>query len=214
MAGLLHVIDFNLNYGITALGRYPRSRVAKISLLFNRNVSLDAGAIVLKLHTTGVYFDGVAYPYGMGAVPTWSVSTNGARVDLIGFGGPNVIVGQDNYRVLRNGVYGLEVDGSKVHDAANAQITSDNYYHAFHVLFGDTDAPVDTPNGDGTTHHWAQVNTADKAIFDQAFGQPANYDACLDYDGSGAINSADNLQFMVDYAHTSNERRLEWDSYD
>jgi len=209
MAGLLHVIDFNLNYAISALSRYPHSRVAKISLLFNRSVSLDAGALVLKLHTTGVMWNGEACPSGIGAVPSWSVSTTGGRVDLIGFSGANVITGQDNFNTLADGVYAVEVVGSKVHDAANANITADNETKVFYVLFGDTNDSVDTSNGDGSTHHVATVNSGDKAIFDAAFNNPPNYDAGLDYNGSGSINSGDSLEFHANLNHP-----MEWDTYD
>jgi hypothetical protein len=85
---------------------------------------------------------------------------------------------------IADGLYDLDLDHTKVHDAAH-QILATDYVFSFFRLYGDF-------NGDGT------VNNADNFQFSKAFNKSvgqAGYLAFFDFNRDGTINNSDNFQF-------------------
>ena len=136
------VVSVTPNGNLPSLAGPQRSRVASLVITFDQPVLLDANAVTLALHTKNVSFGGAAQPSGIGAVPT---SLNLATADHITwtltFAG-NTDDGADGLRSLRDGVYDLVVDATKVHLLAAPGIPmAANSTTTFHRLFGDTGAP-------------------------------------------------------------------------
>jgi autotransporter-associated beta strand protein len=184
---------------ITGLEGPQGSRVASLVVAFDQPVQLDANALSLTLHTSGVVFGGEAKPAGMGAVPTNLVSSTGDNITYtITFTGAGTVeTGTDGISSLKDGVYDLVINAAKVHPVFAPRVNmAANQVKTFHRLFGDTDLPTGVPNGAGGTIFSAVVNTGDNLAFRTAFNRPVpDYLAYLDFDGSGLINTGDNLEF-------------------
>jgi hypothetical protein len=75
-------------------------------------------------------------------------------------------------------------------------MTGANTMTTLHRLFGDAGIPDSVVNAGPTTFS-AIVNSSDNFDFSSAFNKPhgGGFQAYLDFDGDGAINSLDNLQF-------------------
>jgi hypothetical protein len=98
----------------------------------------------------------------------------------------------DGFSSLKDGVYDLNIDAGKVHLAGLPSVNmAANSTTTFHRLFGDTPTSIG-----GSTFLSAVVNTGDNFTFRSAFNRTApDYQAYLDFDGSGLINTGDNFEF-------------------
>jgi autotransporter-associated beta strand protein len=189
-----NVVAVTLNGGVTGFTGDQRSRVVAVQVAFDGPVTCDPGAFSLGLHTNGVTFDGVAYPGGYGTVPsnisfttsdniTWQITFQGGTDD-----------GGDGQNSLKDGVYDFTIDGDKVHSVGSGQPLGVDVTSTFHRLYGDTDAPTQTPPPDGP-NFFAIVNTGDNLNFRSAFNNPVNYKPYLDFGGESFINTGDNFEF-------------------
>ena len=150
------------------------------------------------LHTNNVSFGGAPMPTGIGAIPTLTVTpSTDFKTWTITFSGPNVETGAvDLLSSLKDGVYDLNIDATKVHPngmpAVNMVGNSTTRSTAFLAT------PTRRP-------HWmtaprilfaAVVNTGDNLDFRNAFNKPSGggYQAYFDFEGDGAITSLDNLR--------------------
>jgi hypothetical protein len=195
VAALPRVVSATPNGNIPGLAG-SNSRVVSLVVAFDQPVQLDAHAIALSLHTGNVIYNGVPQPSGMGAAPaSLNISTANNVTWIITFAG-NTDAGLDGYNSLKDGVYDLTIDATKVHPLGIPALNmAANLTTTFHRLFGDTGAPTTPPSGTPNVDFEAVVNSGDNLAFRQAFNNPANYKALLDFNGDGVINSGDNLQF-------------------
>jgi hypothetical protein len=190
------VLGVVVNGDNSALAGPQRSRVASLTVTFDRAVHLDDGAIALALHVNNVRVDGAEQTAGFGRLPS---ALNLATADnvtwVVTFAG-NTDNGLDGLSSLKDGVYDLNIAGAKVHpkDALSVAMAAD-WTTTFHRLFGDVGAPATPSGGTPGTDFLAAVNTGDNLAFRAAFNNPAAYTPHLDANGDGAISTGDNLQF-------------------
>lgn len=199
------VLSVTPNAGQSAFVGAQRSRVVNMTVVFDQAVQLDENAISLALHTKDVSYGGALQPNGFGSLPTTlNFDSTDNKTWTITFSG-NTEVGADGFQSLKDGVYDLIIDGSKVHPqgspTVNLGATSTT---TFHRLFGDTGAPATPAGGVQGVDFQAIVNTGDNLVFRNAFNNEANYKAYLDFNGDGTINSGDNLQFRTRFNKTLN----------
>lgn len=151
-------------------GASQRSLVRRIDVVFSEAVTLNAGAVTVKL-SSGAAIPGV----------TVGVSNPSAdqRSYILTFSGPSVVNGS-----LPDGVYDLVISAASVHDLDDHVMVA-NYTQRFHRLFGDS-------NGD------RRVNLVDyrrvRLTLNRSSGQ-ALFDEVLDYDGNGVVDALDLAQF-------------------
>jgi parallel beta-helix repeat protein len=151
-------------------GSAQRSMVTRLTVTFNTQVTLGAGAFVVTPAAGGA------------AVPVSFTSTvvGGVTVATITFTGTTGgSIGDGNW-VLRT-------VASQVHDVASGAAMAADRTDTFHRLYGDV-------TGDGT------VNGADFNPFRVAFGAGVgnpNYRADFDFNGDGVINGADFNEFRL-----------------
>lgn len=161
--------------GVTVnAGAAQRSVVTQVGVVFSEAVTLDAGAVTVKLAS------GNAVP-NVTITPT-NPSGDG-RTWVLTFAGTGVIGGS-----LPDGIYDLVITASGVRDLAGNALTA-SYSQRFHRLFGDT-------NGD------KRVNLIDHRSMRATLGRPAGdplFNAALDFDGSGAVTVLDLSQFRRRY---------------
>lgn len=187
------VVSLTPNANIASLTGAQRSRVVSLVVVFDQAVQLETNAMALALHTNGVTFGGVAQPGGVGELPTsLSFATTDKINWVVTFVG-NTEPAADGFNSLKDGVYDLKIDATKVHPNGVPSVNmAANFTNTFHRLFGDTNVPTQTGADVAST-----INTLDNLAFRGAFNKPAGggYLAYLDYNGDGQINSGDNLQF-------------------
>src|SRR5262249_39347404 len=98
---------------------------------------------------------------------------------------------------LKDGVYDLKVDGSKVHPLGNTGVSGSGITTTtFHRLFGDTGLPETPVGGTPGTDFSSIINTGDNFIFRNAFNTPVGggYLTYTDFDGTMTINTGDNFE--------------------
>jgi hypothetical protein len=157
-------------------GSAQRSMVKSVTVTFDRVVTLDPGAFVLR-HAGGS---------AVGLRVATSV-VDGRTVAILTFTGSGVTGGS-----LADGTYKLTVRGDRVRDLVGRELDGDgdgngggDRTDAFHRLFGDAD-------GDG------DVDGVDRDRFRSAFGTTAadtGYLWYFDFDGDGDVDGRDNGQF-------------------
>jgi hypothetical protein len=146
-------------------GSAQRSRITRLTVTFNKVISLDSGALTLA---------------GFAGQLTSAVDNSGGQSTVtLTFDGLGTEFGS-----LADGNYTLTVTGAYVHDAAGNQL-SGNASLNFHRLFGDI-------NGDKAVN--GLDLTAFRNAFGTV-STDANYLSFLDFNGDGAINGADLIQF-------------------
>jgi hypothetical protein len=177
-----------------------------VAIVFNQAVQLDVNAVTIALHTNNVTYNGVAQPNGKGTLPTsLSVGTIDNVTWIVTFNG-NTDNGKDGLNSIKDGVYDLRVDATKVHPVGVPALgMAASSLTTFHRLFGDIDAPAATPGPGGTTDFLARVTSIDNLAMTTAFNRPLAYNAALDFNGDGAITSLDNLFFRLNF-----NRPLTW----
>jgi autotransporter-associated beta strand protein len=196
VAAPLQVVSASANGNVPGMSG-DHSRVVNMTVAFSQPVQLDSDAIALSLHTNNVSFGGVAQPNGFGSLPTSLVLNTTDNMNwTVTFSG-NTDNGADGFASLKDGVYDLNIDGAKVHPIGAPGVSMGGSSTAtVYRLFGDTDAAASTPAGgvEGVDFQ-AVVNTGDNLNFRNAFNNPDNYVAALDFDGDGVINTGDNFEF-------------------
>jgi hypothetical protein len=114
---------------------------------------------------------------------------------IVTFAG-NTDPGVDGFDSLKDGVYDLNVDASKVHPfGVPGGNMAANSSTAFHRLFGDAGGAATPSGGAPGVDFQAVVNSGDNLVFRGAFNNATAYKAYLDFNGDSVINSGDNLQF-------------------
>jgi hypothetical protein len=194
--GLPIVNSVVINGNLANLAGPQRSRVASLQVNFDQPVQLDTNAMTLALHTKDVVYFNVVQPSGFGALPTSLVlSTTDNITWIVTFSG-NTDAGLDGIQSLKDGVYDFKIDATKVHPLGIASLNAAaSSTTTFHRLFGDTNAPETPPGGVPGLDFFAIVNADDNLMLRGAFNNAATYNASLDFNGDGVINSGDNLQF-------------------
>jgi hypothetical protein len=200
------VVSVTPNSNIPGLAGAQRSRIASLVVAFDRPVQIETNAIALAVHASNVFFAGAFQPFGMGAIPTLVLSNSPDRKTwTVTFTGANTELGADGLASLKDGVYDLNIDATKVHPVSvpGINMTSANTTTTFHRLFGDTDAPSTPPGGTPGVDFTAVVNTGDNFVFRGAFNRLGpDYKAYLDFDGDGIINTGDNVEFRNRFNRT------------
>jgi len=201
-----HVVSVTVNGNIPSLAGSQHSRVVSLVVAFDQPVQLDTDALTLAPHTNNVVFAGVAQPAGIGVLPASLVlATTNNITWVVTFSG-NTENGADGLNSLQDGVYDFNIAAAKVHPLGVPGISmAGNASTTFHRLFGDVNPPTTPAGGLPGSDFEAVVNSADNLIFRNAFNNPANYKAFLDFNGDGLINSLDNLQFRNRF-----NRPLKW----
>ena len=154
--------------------------------------------MTIGLHTNGVSYNGVAQPTGYGTLPSsLSLSTANAIIWSIGFIGNTDDGIADGFNSLKDGVYDLVVDATKVHPLGKPvenMVASSTT--TFHRLFGDVNSPTPTTPTGGTpgVDFEAIVSSADNLVFRGTFNNDANYVSSLDFNGDLSVNSGENFQ--------------------
>jgi hypothetical protein len=153
-----------------------RSMVTSLTVTFDRQVTIDAGAFELRRQGGGV----------VGVNVAMSVA-GGKTVAVLTFAGPGVVAGS-----LADGNYTLTVRGDRVRDAVGRDLDGDadgasggDRADGLHRLFGDSD-------GDG------DVDRLDRDLFRSAFQTSAadiGYLWYFDFDGDGDVDGRDNGEF-------------------
>jgi fibronectin-binding autotransporter adhesin len=190
------VVSITTNAGLPGFAPPQSSRVINQTVTFDQAVQLDPDAITITLHLNNVAYDGIPQPSGYGTVPaTVIVSSTDNITWTVTFSG-NTDNGADGFNSIRDGVYNINVIGSKVHPQGNPGVSgSSTFTQVFHRLFGDIHAPAQAPNGSGGIDFTAIVNSGDNLQFRNSFNNAATYKPYFDFNGDGTINSGDNLQF-------------------
>ena len=159
-------------------GSAQRSMVQSLTVSFNHAVTLDTGAFSIVLHANSTINGVTGQTSGTLPVLGWTTSDGGLSY-VITFSGAGVVNNS-----IADGLYDLDLDHTKAHDAANQLLATDAVF-SFYRLYGDF-------NGDGT------VNNADSFQFSRAFNKSAGqagFVAFFDFNGDGTINNSDNFQF-------------------
>ncbi len=213
-------IGFNANAGPTWGGYDPlvnggppgggqRSQITDVALFFDQKVNVAGQGIVLELVRPNVFFDGVWYPGGLGAIPSYTISTplSGPNTDYLqivgSFAGSNGHTRHDNLVALIDGAYRVRLTNGVT--SKDTGVPAFPYRHAFGTLFGDTTGEEPTPGG-GSTSMMLSVSTGDNFSFRGALNHPDGYRPDLDYEGDGVINTGDNLEFRSRF-----NKQLVWD---
>jgi len=195
------VSSITFNGGLTGFTSAARSRVINATVVFDQAVILDTGAMNLALHANNVNY--VGNPTGTGqpigaAIPatlTATPSTDSKTWTLTWSGVGAEVGSQDQLASLKDGVYDLVIDATKVHPVGSPNVNMPaNSTTVFHRLFGDTNASA--VSGSNFT---AILAGNDNLAFRGAFNKPVGggYLPYMDFNGDGNINSADNLAFRT-----------------
>jgi hypothetical protein len=194
------IVSVVVNGNIAALAGTQRSRIASVVTVFDQAVQVDPNAFTLGLHTQSVTYNDVDMPNGYGALPMTLIVTPSAdrKTWIVTFAGNTDDGVLDGYNSLKDGVYDFRVNGAKVHPlgAPSVSLGADRVT-TFHRFYGDNDLPDEVPLGLFGSDFEAMVLTRDNLLFRPTVNRPANYKAYLDFNGDGAINSFDNLQFRT-----------------
>lgn len=203
------------------------SRVCSVFLVFSEPVSIEADAATIRLHTNNVSLNGASAPGGVGAVPSFGLYQPFTRTNywvLRPFDG-DVDIGQDAqgtpfeglFNSVRDGVYDILVDGSKVH-AGDGRRGLD-WSGTFWRFFGKVTPPLTQGESALVDDYYVALTSADNLVFRNSFGANEastilytgdqdiypGYRRWLDYDGNGVINSLDNFVFETNF-----NRSLSW----
>jgi hypothetical protein len=177
-----------------------RSRVTSLIVTFDGPSQLEPNALTLTLHKNNVSSNGVLQPLGYGSLPTSLNVTTTDNVNWIVTFIGNTDNGVDGFNSLKDGVFDLNIDAAKVHPlgAPTVNMTANRTY-TFHRLFADNALPITPDGGTPGTDFMAINNTGDNLAMRSAFNKPidAGYQAFLDFNGDGVINTVDNLQFRL-----------------
>jgi endoglucanase len=169
-------------------GSVQRSQLTRLTLAFDRPVTLAAGAVRLELLNTGGSGrdDGTA-PSDASAGLAAPTSGDGGATWVFTFAGSSAFVDKTSGGTptgsLADGIYIVSVDPAKVTASGIAMTAPASL--TFHRLFGDV-------NGSKS------VNAADYNAFRPAFGNSAGqagFDPAFDFDNSGTVNALDYAQF-------------------
>ena len=148
-------------------GDAQRSIIDSLSTTFTKPVTLQSNALSLSMRGGATYAITSANPSGDAMTYTLSL-TNGSSL-----------------ATLPDGVYDLTFDNTKIADTVSGIAMAAPLTFTFHRLFGDV-------NGD------RRVDALDTLTFNLAQGSTSsqsNYQADLDYNGDGVINTLDALKF-------------------
>jgi len=200
--GQPQVVSVTPNADLTASAGNQRSSVNDLVVTFDQPVQLDPDAITLALHGN-VTFDGVTQPAGYGTLPAnVMVNTTDNKTYVVTFSG-NTDASVNGLGSLKDGVYNLNIDASKVHAMGSTGSTmAGNYTTTFYRLFGSTGGATTPEGGTPGTDFGARITSLDNLRFRQAFNNPANYSPYFDFNGNGAIDSGDNLAFRTRFNRT------------
>jgi len=196
------VLSVNPNGGVAGFTAAARSRVVNLQVVFDQAVLLDQGAMTLALHTNNVNYagntgGGTGQPNGAG-VPGTLIATPSSdnKTWTLTWSGANTEVGSvDQLASLKDGVYDLVIDATKVHPAGSPTVNmAANSTTVFHRLFGDTNPPAQS-GSDFTAILAGNDNLAFRGAFNKPVG--GGYVPYLDFNGDGNINSGDNLAFRA-----------------
>jgi hypothetical protein len=152
-------------------GSGQRSMVTKVTVAFDRAVTLADGAFNLQRVATG---------QAVGLRVSTQV-VGGRTVATVTFAGAGIVGGS-----LADGVYKLTVNGEKVRTSGTTARMVGTHTTSFHRLFGDLDADRRV----GSAARWMVHDRLGATRGD------ADYLAGLDYDGDGDIDAGDEYQVL------------------
>lgn len=193
------------------------SRIIDVFVRFNESVNIVPFGFTLALHTNNVVYDNTAYPNGFGTLPT---AVRVYCIDGVAGAGPGEFWRLDTFgdvtatdsrtyfgNCLKDGVYNIVVDGTKVSRAADFSKKGLNFRGTFHALFGDTNGATQVSLGGAATDWEARVNSADNLKFRTSFNNSVftvdtKYFSDFDFDGDRAISSNDNFEFRTRFNKT------------
>jgi len=199
--GQPQLVSATPNADLAGFSGTQHSSVNDVVVTFDQPVQLDPNAITLALHPN-VTFDGVTQPAGFGTLPAnVSVNTTDNKTYVVTFSG-NVDAGVNGLGSLKDGVYDLNIDASKVHGMSTGATMAGNYTTTFYRLFGSSDAATTPVGGAPGTDFSARITSLDNLRFRRAFNNNANYLPYFDFNGNGAIDSGDNLAFRTRFNKT------------
>jgi len=199
--GQPQVVSATPNSDLTTSAGDQRSSVNDVVVTFDQPVQLDPNAITLALHGN-VTFDGVTQPAGYGTLPAnVSVNTTDNKTYVVTISG-NTDASVNGLGSLKDGVYDLNVDASKVHAMGTGATMAGNYSTTFYRLFGSTGGANTPVGGTAGIDFSARITSLDNFRFRQAFNNNANYLPYFDFNGNGAIDSGDNLAFRTRFNKT------------
>jgi hypothetical protein len=184
------------------------SVVEQILVTFNEAVTLDPAAFTITNNAAGVTVIGGPAPntLAVNAIQT-PVGSSPSAQWIVTFSGPgtNPIPGGLG-NVIKDGLYILNVAGSKVH--ANGQ-TAANVSTGFWALFGSAYAPDNTVSGTiGDGNSEVVVDSPDFNLFKQAFGSESDlpgsasqpyYNVSMDSNLDGLVDATDFLNFKNNF---------------
>jgi len=188
------------------------SVVEQILVTFNEPVTLDDGAFSIVNDATAVTVNSGAAPNTLDVYATTAVvSGSGNTQWIVTFSGPgtNALTGGGVGHVIKDGVYKLHTDGSKVHaNGYTASATNDTVFWAMfgavhdNVLSGTT---VNIGTGYlGDTNSEVFLDGADYSEFATDYNsltdssQP-DYDVAMDYDLDGYYDGSTYTAFATSY---------------
>jgi hypothetical protein len=171
-------------------GALDRSQVKKLTVSFDRPVTLQTGAITLvRLNTGGSGANNNSAPTDASSALAAPTTQDGGKTWVYTFAAASPFVDKTSIGAstgsLVDGIYTLSVDPTKV--AANGVAMTTGGTLTFHRLFGDIN---------GTKN----VNAGDYNLFRGAFGKnstQAGYNAAFDFDNNGTVNAGDYNQFRA-----------------
>jgi len=199
--GQPQLVSATPNGDLAGFSGTQRSSVNDVVVTFDQPVQLDPNAITLTLHPN-VTFDGVTQPAGFGTLPAnVSVNTTDNKTYVVTFSG-NTDAAVNGLGSLKDGVYDLNIDASKVHAAGSGATMAGNYTTTFYRLFGSTSGETTPDGGTMGADFSARITSLDNLRFRQAFNNSANYLPYFDFNGNGAIDSGDNLAFRTRFNKT------------
>jgi Bacterial Ig domain len=189
------------------------SVVEQILVTFNQPVSLDSGAFSIVNNAGAVTVNSGPAPNTSAVSASFAeVSGSGGTQFIVTFSGAGTIaIPGGTGHVIKNGLYILHTDGSKVHaDGHTAPADNDT---GFWALFGDVtyhdisgvDLNVGTGYvGDGYSD--ASVGSPDYALFGDTYNStsdneyaPPEYDYMFDFNLDGSVAAGDWVAFTANY---------------
>lgn len=220
-----YVKKLYVNYGMPSnwAPNVQCSAVANIAIEFSEPVVVDEDAFEFRLSKSGVSYDGVDYTDGYGSVPTLVLCDQDGvvtpvwvprKIWVLKFSGSDSVVVNrtDGYACLKDGVYEIIVDGSRVIgsnesvDGVITQYPAHSFVDNVVALFGDADGSQQDMNG-LAGYAMSTVSTGDNLAFRQAFNNSNRYLPYFDYLGDGVINTGDNLELRTRFG-----KLLRWNS--
>ena len=180
------------------------SVVEQLLVEFNQAVTLDSGAFRICNDAAGVTVLGGYNPNTLAVTANTPIpvlatgnATTGYSQYIVTFSGPgtNAIPGGTG-NVIKDGLYILHIDGSKVHANGQAAATNNVVFWALYGSSVNTDNVISPNIGDGNSEVF--VSLTDFSAFRNAFGSesdiptgPPIYSVALDSDLSGFVDLTD-----------------------